>query len=340
MNFAEFTKYRETCLREQPSLLDAGATNLYAALAHLQPSLPLTTAKVHRCHLAQDWLAHFGLAQEAAPRALVSAGVRDSLATLFSHYAQMGYRAWLPCDNYPVYANLASAAGLQRLSFRTLPTVGAPSDDIAWPLPAAGGPELLLVTNPIKPRGDYLCERDMRALETWLSADSRRRLLLDTVYTLSNRFHASTLRLLAGEQTILLHSLTKGWLRPKIFGIALVHERDQPTLTPLFRERPPPSANLQNADMLLREHSTLPGDVARALERASAKLRALVPDAVHLPNVASSSYLFPVALGHGELLDRYQVLGIPASVFGGDDELTVLSSLAWAHAPHSSICHR
>src|SRR5262245_51420051 len=146
MNFAEFQTFRAKLLSERQDVRDCGETNLYRSLARLAPPpTPAPASQVHRCHLPSEWCARFGFPAEASRRALISCGVRDSLARLFRHYHAVNARAWLPSDNYPVYGELARGAGLTPLDF---PTLRAPE----WPGgPPVDGSEILLVTNPLKP---------------------------------------------------------------------------------------------------------------------------------------------------------------------------------------------
>ena len=83
------------------------------------------------------------------------------------------------------------------------------------------------IGNPLKPLARWLSPSDVTALTAWLGINPRRRLLLDIVCTFGTRFHPTTHRLLARQQTILLHSLTKGWLHPRLFG-----SRSCPNATP------------------------------------------------------------------------------------------------------------
>src|SRR5687768_10845033 len=118
MTFAEFQHIRERVLRERHGVSDCAETNLYASLAHLiPPETPAPEHTVHRCHLAAEWVQRFGLPEDTASRALISCGVRDSLALLFGAYADNGTRLWLPADNYPIYGAFARAAGLTPLEF-------------------------------------------------------------------------------------------------------------------------------------------------------------------------------------------------------------------------------
>lgn len=336
MKFAEFQAFRSRVLAERPALFDAAQHNVYAALAPLAPPAAeaAPSSKVHRCHVASNWGDLFGadvgagLGDDIAKRALISCGVRDSLARLFAHYAASGAVLHVPCDNYPVYHELAHAAGLATCSFATLPT-------IEWPTVSVGTSlEILLITNPLKPRNRWLNADDVAHVSTWLAADSRRRLLLDTVYTFDIRFDAATLQLFATGQTIVLHSLTKAWLQPRLFGITLIPPADAATLTPLFVANPPSQINLVRARDLLLHHAAMPAAVRQTLRDAQQRLRTVlqnhhaIPAEVWLPTDAVG-YLFPVQLPWQMLLEQHRVLAMPASVFGSAcDDISIVSSLS------------
>jgi hypothetical protein len=326
MTFAQFQQTRESLLRERPTLHDCSATNLYAALArHIPTATPAPAAKVHRCHLAAEWTNYFGLPARESHRSLISGGVRDSLALLFRHYAGTRCRLWRPSDSYPVYGELGDAAGLEMREFSTLPGP-------LWPNSAPGAvTELLLVTNPLKPLGRWLTHDDVSAISTWLAADPRRRLLLDTVYTFENRFHPTTLQLLATGQTILLHSLTKGWLHPRLFGVALVPGSDADILAPVFCAHPPAQTNLARARELMAAFSAMPRTIAGELEIARSRLTQIIPGEVKpLAHGDAPGYFLPVAGRWNEILEKNHILGLPAATFGSTRmDITILSSLSF-----------
>lgn len=269
MNFADFQIFREQLLRERPCVTDCAETNLCRALAHLAPPpTPAPSAKVHRCHLASEWCERFGFAPETSRRALISCGVRDSLARIFDCLAAEKAALWLPSDNYPVYGELTRAAELVPREFPTLPAPQWPSD-----APVDGG-EFLLVTNPLKPLGRALDAADVASLEAWLAASPQRRLMLDAVYTFGSEFDAATLRLLAGRRTILLHSLTKGWLHPRLFGIALVPPEDAGRFDEAVRAAPPAQENLARARECLGIRAETPQAVAAAMREGMTRMLA------------------------------------------------------------------
>ena len=325
MNFISFQEQRKALLEKRPKLLDCAETNLYRALSHLIPTLPPPPKdKVHRCHLATQWVEFFGFSNDLSKRSLISCGVRDSLARLFGHYTKKNTRLWLPADNYPVYQDLAMAAHIKPLSFATLPNV-------QWPTAVpTDQTEILLITHPLKPCGRLLDEKDLVHLKNWLGASSHRRVILDTVYILEPRFDTITLDLLATDQVILLHSLTKGWLHPKLFGVALVPEQDAAELTPVFRHESPPQANLASARYLLSDHAQMPNQIALALEFAKKKLGERQPDLFRkcLPT-QPSSYFFPIQFSWQQLLGK-GILGLPTSTFGSSrEDFSLLSSLTF-----------
>lgn len=328
MNFAEFQALRSRLLAERPALLDLAETNLYRSLARLVPdSAPPTDGTVHRCHLASQWTALLGLPEEASRRAFVTGGVRDGLDTLFRHLAGKPCLLWLPEDNYPVYHELATAHGHRPKTFPTLPVAQWPEETP----PVDAEQEWLLVTHPLKPRGRSVDNQDTESLLRWLATDERRRVLLDTVYRLEPRFDDLTLRLLATKQAIVLHSLTKGWLHPRCFGVVLMPERDASVWNPVFREKPPPQSNLATARHLMSRHADLPEKVAQALGAAQQDLFEAIRNLpCEVMEVDPASYFVPVACRWDALLDQ-GILGLPASVFGSPcDDLTLLSSLTFA----------
>lgn len=326
MNYERFKAKRQKVLRDDSSATDCSEMNLYEALAPLVASpMANTQERIHRCHLAAEWTALFGLPSEMAKQALVSSGVRDSLARIFAHYTSKGAQAWLPSDTYPVFHELAAAA---KLPVREYPTLPEP----VWPNKLLGdGLEIMLVTNPMKPLGRWLSAEDLAALKSWLGGNPRRRLLIDTVYTFGTTLHETTLELVRGGQAILLHSLTKGWLRPRLFGVALVPPDDLASLAPAFRQAPPPQSSLAEARWLMSKHQQKPDRVRSAIDSANRDMRVKFPQLFPSGNaLGPTGYFHVVHRPWAALLAEDRMLGIPATVFGSKrEDITVLSSLTF-----------
>jgi hypothetical protein len=326
LTHAAFQALRAERLAERPRLLDLAETNLYAALRRLAaPGAPGEAPHIHRCHLANAWLARFGFDPALGERAMVTGGVRDALATLFAWARCQGAQVWLPDDNYPVYRVLAEAADLTPLTFPTIPAPAFPA------APPAGRPEYLLLTHPMKPLGRWLTETEVDGLLAWSRADAARRIVVDAVYTFEPRFHPATLRLFEDGRTILLHSLTKGWLEPRLFGVALLPPGDH-DLREGFRAAAPAQPQLARASVLLAEHADLPVEIGQALQAARGRLAGRLGPALDSGLVAAApGYLTTCALPWTELLEAHGILGIPAEVFGSSSAgHTVLSSLSLA----------
>ncbi|MEU1193445.1 aminotransferase class I/II-fold pyridoxal phosphate-dependent enzyme [Streptomyces sp. NPDC005859] len=332
MKFDEFQEFRQRQLSAHSSLLDAAETNVYRALAPIRPQPPSDMSTVHRCDLARAWLRRFELPEAWSGHAMVCRGVRHGLSTIFRRLHGVQARLWLPSDVYPVYFELARAAGLEPASYPTLPAPALPRS------PVDHRPEYLLLANPSKPLGRYLSDVECAAVISWLGESPLRRVLIDSVYDLGVPFAAGTRRLLDTGRGVLLHSVTKGWLWPRTFGVVLLSPA-QAELAEAFRSEPPTSAQLRLADRLLTEHRDVPRQVVAELAVRAERLFERLPDEVlkAIPMVSRTcpgNYFFPVEVPAETLQREYGVLATPVSVFGESNwSGSILTSLADAFGP-------
>ncbi|MCF3132238.1 aminotransferase class I/II-fold pyridoxal phosphate-dependent enzyme [Streptomyces olivochromogenes] len=336
MRFDEFQEFRQRQLSASSSLLDAAETNVYRALAPTRPEPPTDMSTVHRCDLARAWLRRFELPEEWSGHAMVCRGVRHGLGVLFHWLRAVQARLWLPSDVYPVYFELARAAGLAPASYPTLPAPVLPRS------PADHRPEYLLLANPSKPLGRYLSDAECAEVIAWLRESPRRHVLIDSVYDLGATFAAGTRRLLDTGRAVLLHSVTKGWLWPRTFGVVLLGPA-QAELTEAFRADPPTSAQLRLADRLLTEHSDVPQQVVDELAARAERLFERLPDEVlgAIPTASRTcpgNYFFPVEIPAETLQRGCGVLAMPTSVFGESNwSGSILTSLADAFGPAPAV---
>lgn len=333
MRFDEFQDFRQQQLRASPSLVDAAETNVYRALAPMRPEPPTDMSTVHRCDLARAWLRRFELPEEWSGHAMVCRGVRHGLGVVFHWLRAVQARLWLPSDVYPVYFELARVAGLAPASYPTLPAPALPRS------PSDHRPEYLLLANPSKPLGRYLSGAECDAVISWLRVSPRRHVLIDSVYDLGAPFAAGTRRLLDTGRAVLLHSVTKGWLWPRTYGVVLLGPA-QAELAAAFRADPPTPAQLKLADRLLTEHSDVPRRVIDELAVRAERLFERLPDEVlgAIPTASRTcpgNYFFPVEIPADTLQRECGVLALPVSVFGGGSSWSgsVLTSLADALGP-------
>jgi aspartate/methionine/tyrosine aminotransferase len=334
MNFLAFKVWRAECLRANPEALDCGETNLYRSLASMQPEPDVsnTSNTIHRCDVARKWLGRYGFSESLSRRALVCRGIRHALNLIFRKLARSGALIWIPGDVYPVYSELALGTGLEWRAFPTLPRPILPRRK------NSGRPEFLLLANPWKPLGRFLNGHECERLMDWLDASRNRCLLIDSVYDLGVPFHGTTRALVLSERAILLHSVTKGWLCPKTFGVALFPEARLQWGSD-FRSDPPSQEQLALATRLLSDDADMPEKVVAALGNRKDNLVGALPASVSKSiledrgALAPGCYFFPVNIQADSLLQRHGIIGLPASVFGAKWNGTILTSLAQTFGP-------
>jgi aspartate/methionine/tyrosine aminotransferase len=311
-DFARFTELKRNLLSRHPDLVDVSETRLVKALRPWLPNVQALTLPLsgHRCHVAEHWLSCFGLPAEWKRRALVTNGVRHSLACLFKVWARHGRRVLIPGDVYPVYLDLAKQAGCSFDSYSTFPCARFDGID---------GADIVLVTDPTKPRNGELTTSELCCLREWLGADTRRRVVIDAVYTFDARLSDSTMALYATGQTIVLHSLSKGWGSPLMAGVALVPPSDVDALTPAVRALEVNKAGLRAAQAMLSQDRMRPMLLRQRLHALGLQLRELLAQrGLSLPASleGASQYLFVLDRPWETLLEQHHLLALPYSVFG------------------------
>jgi hypothetical protein len=221
------------------------------------------------------------------------------LARLFASFARAGRRLLAPEDVYPVYLELAGHAGV---ILSTFPTIPQPS------LPEVGvnrGREALLLPEPLVPLGRGLNDSEAMQIQSWLDEDRERLLVLDCVYTFSERFTRAAEALLAGGRTVLLHSLAKGFLSPDVAGFAIGPAAILGELGHDIGEE-----SLATAVQLLEDASDLPQRLAAEFSRRWAALSHTI--GLHVP---ATGYVSVIPVPFDQLLARGH-LTVPGSVFG------------------------
>lgn len=325
-DFAQFNNLRPELANGRLHLHDLTETRFARAVAPVFVGTDelLVPDRGHRCHVAEHWLTCFALPAEWKPRALVSQGVRQSLQCLFAYWASQGTRLLLPADVYPVYLEMARAAGCTFATYRTWPQASFEGIDQA---------DVVLAASPMKPRGDELRAEEKELLRAWLKADTRRRLVVDAVYTFDTRISPSIRVLMNTNQVLVLHSLSKGWAEPLAAGVTLVPAQDVEVLTPLFRALAVNPDKLAMAHALLEQDRMGPELLRRHLAQLQAKLATtlagcMLPNAIPGRAVNPGQYLFVLPLDWRSLFQSHHVLALPLSVFGeATPGLSVVSSL-------------
>lgn len=309
MKHEDFLALREQLKRERPGLIDCAELNVYRSL---RPRFDAITPSSHaeapyRCHLAERFLAQLQLPAEWKARTHVSHGVRRSLKALFSVFARDGLRVGVPSDVYPVYLQLAAEAGLQPRTFE-----GTPTNELE-------GLDVLLLCEPSKPWGTSLDATQRERLMKWNGL-----VVFDSAYATPPT--SGALQLLHAGRATVLSSLSKGWLLPDHGGVCIVppqwFERTRSAFTSLEKD----TDKLRVAYAALTEHAQRPVEVARVLGARARMLDELTSARPELKATKCHGYFATSQRSFDELLGL-GVLGVPASVFGSRQSVTILSSL-------------
>ena len=329
MNYAAFGENLPALKAAYPMATDCTRTRFQAGapLALREQTLAQLAlpARGHRCHIAQAWAKRLAPWGVDAQQLLVSQGVRQSLDWLMGEWARHGLRLALPADVYPVYAQLAAKNRLLYTEYPLHPSLQAS----AW-----AGADVLLLTNPVKPRGTALTPAEIEQVCQWLAQDARRRVVVDAVYDLLPALQASTQALWATGQAVVLHSLSKAWLSPLLAGVAVVPQADVAQLTPVFRAPAGDGAALAQAEAWLQQQPGFPQAVGQAFVRArdalASRLCAAGLQPLSAPGDAVPGYLLPVACSVRQGAQA-GFIGLPTTAFGvawpGHAAVTVFSAL-------------
>lgn len=324
MRFREFQAHRAALLDARPHIHDLARHELKDAFAGFDSPKPVE-GRVHRCDLSRLWLEAHSMPVEWSERTLISQGVRAALSLIFRAWARKKKRALIAQDVYPVYERIAMEEGLSYDVFPTVPsvTIGATAAD------------LLLLPNPVVPRGDYLRASEVDEIASWVGCDPERRVVIDGVYAMQANLEAGTLRLLETGRAIFLSSLSKLWLSPQIMGVAIVPPQDVPALIGDFRESGVSHDSLRQARALLAEGGDLVRSVSNGLADARARLAGLlVSEGVELPVAhRASGYHTLLSRPWEQLLEENNILALPFEVFGGNRAMSVVTPLAFVRRP-------
>lgn len=313
MDYKTFCEYRKEQI-ETGDVLDFAETNLYS---YYQNAFPAMTGeitghrngRVHRCHLVEDWLNHYGLEHHYKKNIGVSQGVRHSLDILMKHYND---RSWyIPSDCYPVYQEKAET----HLSMRVAEYETLTFSNVFRNIPT--GTEIILCCAPFKPYGRKLETAEIYTLRQWLKEDRRRRIVFDCVYLFSIEEQDSILKLYnETDQVYLLFSLSKNWLIPNKMGFTFIPSQDQKEVREQFKSLNIPYNNLEKAYIALNHYQERPKNIRDSIIANIQNSTRILTEFGFIFDVRNPSYLF-YSSKSPEYWFQQGILVIPATVFGG-----------------------
>jgi aspartate/methionine/tyrosine aminotransferase len=322
VDYASYRQFRDELLRErQPLRLDC--MNPVQALAPWTCSMSeLEQTAASSAQAIASWSRATQIALDPE-RTVVGRGVRDLLSATFSFALNRGEELWLPEDVYPVYWELARQADVSMRAFATLP-----QPNLSF-LPQTGEGAAIVFPVPVSPLGRLLTDSEAMALFLWLSVSRRRLLILDAVYT----FDFNVVRPLIesfltknADQCIVLWSCSKSWLAPGSLGLAAVPH--SLALTLQGSVSPPSEAEFGRIKAVLDDRPDLcqlqQAAFDREWQRLAPRIRCVVPD-WQPPSVG---YFSLVSAPFTTLLNEYDILSVPATVFGSPhNDLSIVTCL-------------
>jgi aspartate/methionine/tyrosine aminotransferase len=314
MDFTEFLAWSQHVSRTVPSVRRLCETRIARSFASIQPTVyvPVKFATVHRCDLAQLWCEVRGLPNRNTT-ALICEGVRHGLGLIFKVLAQARLRVALPRDVYPVYWRIAAEAGLEAVAVETFPCFELRA---ILETSASSGTSVVVLPFPLKLHGRRWTEEEGDQAITWLREGPQRRLILDGVYSFGLSLDTLVKRLLETGQVIYLDSLSKGWLHELVLGVAIVPESDLDTCGNSFRSLQLSQTNLFLSRGLLSNFYRFPIQLTEEIERRRDTLLKLLKGTGMRVLPAGQGYFVAIEGSASVLLKEYQLLTMPATVFG------------------------
>jgi histidinol-phosphate/aromatic aminotransferase/cobyric acid decarboxylase-like protein len=242
------------------------------------------------------------------------AGIREVIKDLADSHVLKSSTFLLPEDVYPVYFELIRDRTI--VTFKTLPTL-----DLTRTFSMAPSAKVLLLPMPLVPSGEDLSEKEFQVLMSWLALDQNHLIIIDSAYSF-NRNSSSFESLLGTGQCVLLLSLAKTWLSPSLLGMAVAEKK-------LLNKFNLPRHQISNHwESIVCSAPNLPRVLQANFDREWQSLyNALSEIDLHW-SPPKNGYFKIVPVDYLTLLTKYNVLGVPASVFGSRQaNITVVSCL-------------
>jgi hypothetical protein len=319
VNYQEWREYRDRLLETRgPMRLDC--MNPFRALSHMQSSLRQEGGGTpDPDEVAHAWSACTGV-ELPAGQWLATRGVRSTLEAWCRTDQSKQGALWLPRDVFPTYWATARATGNTVRGFSTLPALDLCALD------AAGPHDCAVLPIPLSPAGRELTEPEIEQLRSWLVQSAGRTLMLDMVYAYRGQAHSGLAQLRATGQCIEAWSISKTWVQRQLFGVAVVPEGPRSALGKHLAAHDP--VQLTRAMACFGVQPELPRLQQERFEvqwaNLSDEIRAVHAD-WHAP---ACGYFAVLSISATDLLEKHDMLAVPASVFGApDDEMSVITCL-------------
>jgi len=317
LDYAEFIERKDGYLKSSPLRLDC--MKPVKSLSHLIPPPARNPKKYNEQEAFEAWQGCVGL-DASGYTPIFGSGVKSLIGMIFEALSK--YESKFPINDHEVYLHLPEdvwpvyfelSKGLEIETYQTFPELTfAPSRNL--------GKSVVLMPAPLSPAGAFPTGQECELIMTWLAVAPCRLLILDTVYAFSKKFNHILTRFLETKQCIVLSSLSKQWLLPGQFGVALGHNDIMEELNLKGQE-------IHTFDWVDRicECPDLPANLDSRFQtewkRLSAQLNKIDPGW----KPPDTGYFSTLRISFEELLE-HNILGVPSSVFGSSEEGTTVMS--------------
>ena len=306
MDWSTLVTVRDQALQANPDLIDAANANVYTRRQQRHAPQSDDDQAQYRCHVAEAWLDNMGLDQIDTSHLLVGRGVRHSLPLLMQ---LMGKRKLIrPHDVYPEYARIQADSGAI-----TLETYEA-RKDLPWNTLEQHEGWALLVCDPLKPWADSLTQDGWERLVDTATRNNGQ-IWIDSAYRVAPSVQTQEHKT-RGLPVAWLGSLSKGWLRPGMFGGVIAAKPMVDAWRMRFQQEPKDVALLRQAWHALKELPTHPEITERYCTRARETLLQALKEKSLASGVVDPGRGYFLTHPHSvESLAKEGVMAIPPSVF-------------------------
>ena len=311
MNFREYKVWQKEYLEKNPKVFRADCLNPFKSMDYLLKEIEFSSKKRDKHELYALW-SEVNSIEISKENLAFSKGIRDSLGILFEMFKEKNI--YIPHDIYPRYFDLAKNNKLK--SFTTYPKMD-------WELLENLEDSVVLLTIPFTPLGRLMDEDDIVKIENLISKNNH--VIIDSVYDydLKNNFKKLEV-LLKTERIFWLHSLSKTYLSPEVLGINYVPKAYKVYFTHSKNNGLNEECNFRRPYDILTQKSNFSALQSGEFQKGFDFLAENTGLDVYESEIA---YFAVVNKPFEELL-KYNILGVPASVFGSErEDFTVVTGL-------------
>jgi len=318
MNFKEYKIWQKVYLEKNPNIFRADCMNPFISMNYLLDEVEFKSKGISQTKLYTKW-KEINNIEIPLEKSALTRGVRHSLSKLFHLFKDR--TLYMPQDVYPRYFELAKENHVETF-------VSYPQTD--WESLEKVEESVVLLTVPFTPMGRELTQEDIVELEGL----SKRKniIIIDAVYdyNLSKNFQKIK-SLLENNFIFYLHSLSKTYLSPEVLGVVYCPNSEYQFY---FQEA---HSNYEFKDEVSYNRAydimTQVPNLSTLQQKEFDRGFEYLTKNTGLEDVNENgiAYFSVIEEPFEELL-KYNVLGVPASVFGSKrKDLTILTGLFYLH---------